>query len=282
LRTIHPCPNLLDLAWYLRGCGDLAGALRVMDDVRPLWSGTILCLQGRLTELKPVHWEHSRTVAQFLMGKLTRKLSLPYLGWGESLLDEEYLLRRGRLMEAREFAGRGTGGGGLADTVRSQLVLAEVERQLGNMGKAREQMELAERWILSSGSVEHLLALYLLQARLQAGAGGHAQAWELCQKGIQLAQACGFGILHIDLCLAAARMLLAADTAQDHRPQASDLIRRASWGVLRNGAVAPCADVPFDELEVLGFMHPQCQYAFGRNEARALAAQYQVAFGSQN
>ena len=97
LRSFPECPNRYDLAWYLRGIGDLEGAGRFLLDVYALWAGTLNCLRGLLPRVADdsTSWSATLSVARFLSGRSNGRIEYEYLGWGEAVIvGELHLLRR--------------------------------------------------------------------------------------------------------------------------------------------------------------------------------------------
>ncbi len=106
LRYFRACPNDLDLAWYLRGVGDLRASFDLLSKVRPIWSGAVLCLRGFLPRVvrDKVGWQHSQAIAAFLMGR-PDALDVPFdLGWGEALVNADLPLMKGEFARARAVA----------------------------------------------------------------------------------------------------------------------------------------------------------------------------------
>ena len=170
LRYFRACPNDLDLAWYLRGVGDLRASFDLLSNTRPIWSRAVLCLQGFLPRVvrNKVGWEHSRVIASFLMGRPDAQGPRFDLGWGEALVNADLPLMRGELAHARAVAASDLKKfkdvfPHVPEQVRTRLVLAEIERREGQTDRALAGLEREAPWILRSGSVEHLSLYHLIR-----------------------------------------------------------------------------------------------------------------------
>ncbi len=148
LRYFRACPNDLDLAWYLRGVGDLRASFDLLSKVRPIWSGAVLCLRGFLPRVvrDKVGWQQSRAIAAFLMGR-PDALDVPFdLGWGEALVNADLPLMKGEFARARAVAAADLEGfqgafRHVPEQVRTRLVLAEVDRRDGHADRALAGLE---------------------------------------------------------------------------------------------------------------------------------------------
>jgi hypothetical protein len=143
LRYFRACPNDLDLAWYLRGVGDLRASFDLLSNTRPIWSRAVLCLQGFLPRVArdKVGWEHSRVIAAFLMGHPDALDPRFDLGWAEALVNADLPLMRGELARARAVAASDLKKfkdffPHVPEQVRTRLVLAEIERWEGQTDRA--------------------------------------------------------------------------------------------------------------------------------------------------
>jgi hypothetical protein len=287
LRYFSACPNDLDLAWYLRGVGDLRASYDLLSRVRPIWSGAVLCLQGFLPRVvrEEIGWEHSQVIAAFLMGR-AEALDPPFdLGWGEALVNADLPTMRGDLARARalaaadlnKFKGMSTH---VPEQVRTRLVLAEVDRRQGHAGKALAGLEREAPWIMRSGSVEHLGLYHLIRSRVLTDRGEYEAADSESLEGLLLARQCGLGLAHVDFLNLRARLALARARSIPDRdaPQRSAFLEAAARSALgalngilmEGGDPAPRPDLPLDDLVAFGARHPECQYAWGAADALAL------------
>src|SRR5262249_45660708 len=96
-----------------------------------------------------------------------------------------------------------------ADRARCQLFHAEAYRRQGDQARCRGHMASASKWILNSGSVEHLCLLHLIQARKERELGDGEAAQRAADAGIRLARQCGLGLYLIELLCAQAEICLA-------------------------------------------------------------------------
>jgi hypothetical protein len=296
LRYFRKCPNDLDLAWYLRGVGDLRASFDLLSAVRPIWSGAVLCLQGFLPRVvrDKVGWQHSQVIAAFLMGQ-PDALDVPFdLGWGEALVNADLPLIKGDLASARAWASLdlkkfNEGLPHMPEKVRTRLVLAEVERREGHTDTALANLEHEVPWILRSGSVEHLCLYHLIRSRALTDRGDYEPADSESREGLMLAQQCGLGLAQVDFLNLRARLALARVHAMPDRssPQRVALLEaaeRCALGALNgirtaDGTPSPQPDMPIGDLVAIGAQHPECQYAWGTAEALALLGEVLIEQG---
>jgi hypothetical protein len=282
LRYFRACPNDLDLAWYLRGVGDLRASFDLLSTVRPIWSGAVLCLQGFLPRVvrDRVCWQHSQVIAAFLMGR-PDALEVPFdLGWGEALVNADLPLMKGQLARARAVAAADLKKFNVPEQVRTRLVLAEVERREGQTDRAFASLEREAPWILRSGSVEHLCLYHLIRSRALTDRGEYEAADSESREGLILSRQCGLGLAQIDFLNLRSRIDLARARAIPDRgaPQRAAFLEaaeRSAVGALtgigtEDGAPAPQPDMPLGELVAFGAQHPECQYAWGTVDALTL------------
>ncbi len=287
LRYFRACPNDLDLAWYLRGVGDLRASFDLLSNTRPIWSRAVLCLQGFLPRVvrDKVGWEHSRAIAAFLMGRPDALEPRFDLGWGEALVNGDLPLMRGELAHARAVAASDLKKfkdvfPHVPEQVRTRLVLAEIERREGQTDKALASLDCEAPWILRSGSVEHLSLYHLIRSRALTDRGEYEAADSESREGLILTRQCGLGLAHVDflnlrsrLALARARSMLDQNSAQ--RDAFLEAAARSALGALHgiqteDGAPAPQPDMPLGDLVAFGAQHPECQYAWGEADALVL------------
>jgi hypothetical protein len=282
LRYFRACPNDLDLAWYLRGVGDLRASFDLLSRVRPIWSGAVLGLQGFLPRVvrDKVGWEHSRVIAAFLMGRPEALEPRFDLGWGEALVNADLPLMRGDLNRARAVAAADLKKCNVPEQVRTRLVLAEVERRQGHTEEALAGLEREAPWILRSGSVEHLCLYHLIRSRALTDRGEYEAADSESREGLLLARQCGLGLAHIDFLnarssLALVRARAIPDRGDPRREAFLEDAARSALGALHgvwmeDGIPAPEPDMPLGDLVAFGAQHPECQYAWGAADALAM------------
>jgi hypothetical protein len=262
--------------------GDLRASFDLLSRVRPIWSGAVLCLQGFLPRVvrDSVGWQHSQVIAAFLMGR-PDALEVPFdLGWGEALVNADLPLMKGELARARAVAAADLKKFNVPEQVRTQLVLAEVERREGHTDRALAGLEREAPWILRSGSVEHLCLYHLIRSRALTDRGEYEGADSESREGRLLARQCGLGLAHIDFLnlrsrLALVRARAIPDRGDPRREAFLEDAARSALGALNgvwteDGIPAPQPEMPLGELVAFGAQHPECQYAWGAADALAL------------
>jgi tetratricopeptide (TPR) repeat protein len=199
-------------------------------------------LQGRLPEVA-AEGEATRTaVAAFLMGQ-TDKLPRHVLGCAVPRV--QLLLYLGRLSMGRESAlleGLYREIGWESDRARCLLLLAEACRCRSDEAQAHHCLVEASRWILHSGSVEHLCLYHLTRARLLRTAAEHKAAQRALAEGLHLAERSALGLYHVELLCERAELLLAQGDAAGAEQAARDALERArdpkcafAWGEAEAG-----------------------------------------------
>lgn len=156
------------------------------------------------------------------------------------------------------------------------LLLADLNRQQGNLAASRKLLYEAHRWALERDAKEQLCCAELVRARIELSSFTHkgssnlaeAQASLVCaasalEDGLRIARECRFGIFHIDLLLVRAQLAL-------HRGRVAEAERDVR-AALNEGSYAPAANSGFPELPVA--KDPQCLYAWGLVEGRHLLAE---------
>jgi tetratricopeptide (TPR) repeat protein len=265
----------LDLAWYLRGVGELAEAYKILRAVAPLWAGTILCLQGFLPAARTGHWRATQQVARFLSGDTHGRPDVRGLGPGEAFSEAEAYLFRSDPKTAMAIAERTRSEDGIrqvsGEVVRCELILAEAARQLGQIAKAQEYLDQASLWTERSGSVEHLCLQYRFEGRLWAMSGRTDEAKARLLQGIAIARQSGMALHHIESLIDLAELLLAKDASSSEIAEARSCALAALNGVLHEkDSAAEVNDLPLSQLRIVGARHPTCHYIWG--EARAHTA----------
>jgi hypothetical protein len=157
----------------------------------------------------------------------------------------QVLLYLGRLQDACHYADvpdfyREIGWEG--ERARGQLLLADVARRQADFDRCRHHLDAGCRWVLYSGSVEHLCLLHLVRARAARAAGDGEAAQRALDEGLHLSRQCGLGLYHIELLCEHAELCLARADAPAAERLASAALERASaadcafaWGMAEAG-----------------------------------------------
>src|SRR5262249_20946057 len=129
-----------------------------------------------------------------------------------------------------------------SDRARCRLIQAELARRQADRRRAYEGLYDAARWILHSGSVEHLCLLHLMRSRVARRGGDLVLARQALDEGLHLARHCGLGLYHVDLLCEQAELGLAEEEAAAAEASAREALRRASaaecqflWGAAEAG-----------------------------------------------
>ena len=240
MRGFNPCPDRWALGWYLRALGELEAAFEYHSF--PFFRADIRLLQGRLTEVEKEGDPARTAIAQFLMGQTTR---LPPDTLGCVISRVQLLLYTGRYSDAwlgtqpeqvYEMIGWED------DRARSQLLRADVACRMGDPDSTRQSIESPGRWILHSGSVEHLCLYHLVRCRSAKKAGDIQGAQLAVIEGLHIARRCGLGLYHVELLSMQAELLMASAQAVGAEDSAREAMRLASsagcqfiWGVAEAG-----------------------------------------------
>jgi hypothetical protein len=240
LREFKPCPDPWALGWYLRALGELDEAYR--QNALPYFRADVRLLQGRLPEVAAEVDSARAAVAAFLMGTTS---DLPPNFLGHAVPRTQLLIYLGRLDQARRSAGlerlyQEIGQEG--ERSRCHLLLAEVARRQADPALALQHLEAAARWILHSGSCEHLCQLHLIRARLARSTGDAEAARRDTEEGLHLAERADLGLYRIELlCERAEECLARGEGAPAERP-AREALRHATaancrfrWGAAEAG-----------------------------------------------
>lgn len=276
LRSFPDCPEILDLAWYLRGVGDLHASLNIFMKVHPIWAGSVVLLQGYLPRIvnERIGWPVIRNAAEFLSGKSHGIIDRDELGWGEAIIGADMYLIKGDVHLARQRCLSEMKLYNVPEMVRGHLILAEIERIKGHLSSAQTELDEVAPWILRSCSVEHLCLLHLVNTRILKDQAQYDKADSECKEGLYLARRCGFGLYHIDFMnewghIYYLRAKELKNQGQDL--QANSLLKIAEITVLgalngllkENEALSLSYDAPLDNLLTVGSRHPECQYIWG-------------------
>ena len=263
-------------------------SFELLSKTRPIWSRTVLCLQGLLPKVveEKIGWEQSRVLAAFLMGRVDALVPGYDLGWGEALVNADVPLMKGDLALARTVAVSNLKSVEhspmyVPEKVRTRLILAEIERREGRTEKAMAGLEDEAPWIFRSGSVEHLSLYHLVRSRVLTDQEQYEAADAESREGLLLTRQCGFGLAHIDFLNLRARLTLVQarsipDREDVQRVAFLKTAERSAVGAL-NGICteddepAPRPDMPLEDLIAFGTaLHPECEYAWGAADAIAL------------
>ena len=251
LRGFRQCPDRSAEGWFLRALGELDQAYQA--NSMPFFRADIRLLQGRLPEVGAEGDTVRTATASFLMGDETESLPSDVLGVAVPRL--QLLLFLGRHHDAllaprfdRLYGDIGWEG----DRARSQLLMAEAARRMGDAEACRQSIEAASAWVLRSGSVEHLCLLHLVRAQSERDAGNLPAARRAADEGVHAASQSGLGLYHILLLIARAETLLADE------PEAAERSAREAL----NLASAP-----------------NCRFCWGEWEARHLVGESLAAMG---
>jgi hypothetical protein len=240
LRGFNPCPDPWALAWYERALGELDNAYR--NNPLPTFRADIRILQGRLPEAAAEDDPTRTPLALFLMG---RSRDLPPDVLSGVVPRDQLLIYLGRLDRARRSAVVEPfykDIGWESDRARCRLIQAEVARRQADRRRAYECLYDAARWILHSGSVEHLCLLHLMRSRVARGEGDLVLARQALDEGLHLARHCRLGLYHVDLLCEQAEVDLARGDAAAAEASAREGLRWASaaecqfqWGAAESG-----------------------------------------------
>ncbi len=253
LRGFDPCPDRWALGWYLRAMGDLEAAYE--QNHMPYFRADIRLLQGRLPAVE-AEGDLGRTeIAAFLMGRTTR---LPADPLGGAIPRAQVLLYQGRAARAwmaSEPEDIYEMTGWEYDRARCRLYRAEAACRMDDRASMARSLEAATRWVLHSGSMEHLCLYHLVRARIARRDGDAAAARLALDEGLHIARPCGLWLYQVELLceLAELHMLRGCDadaigSAQEAYDLASAPDCRFLWGAaaaghLLGGASAACGRV---------------------------------------
>ncbi|TMR11259.1 hypothetical protein ETD86_36355 [Nonomuraea turkmeniaca] len=259
------CPHPGGLLWCLRALGDLEAARRLAEPGDLWWQGMLGCLEGRLNTvadlLQACHEDPILTICEVLTGRAEPETLGQAPHWpGLPISIADAWLAVGRPDEAAAAANAIPRDGWNDETARADLILAEVARRQGELGRCQARLDKTGQWVMRSGSQEHLCLLHLLRGRLAIDNGDLPRAATVLRQGIHVAQDCGFGLTHIELQLESARLALEAGDPLAARAHA----QMALHGVRRDDSIA-ATDLP-------GADHPDCRYQPGIARATEIMA----------
>lgn len=252
LKLFPACPDRWSLAWYQRLLGELDDAFvaHSMSNFR----AEIRLLQGRLPEVAALDDDHSTAVAAFLMGQtiqIPSTINRCAIALGQlHLYRGEFAaaLRVARIEDLYERYGWG------GDRARCLLVLAQLALREGRLARCREYVDDASKWILHSGSVEHLCYLHLVRARI-ARQTTPAEAARAIEDGSHLAEQCGLRLFQVELLCERASLHLSTSNVANAEVAARDALNLAesnecqfAWGVASAGQCLADALVAQDRI----------------------------------
>jgi hypothetical protein len=206
LRAFDPCPDRWALGWYLRAMGELGAAYQ--HNPFPYFRADVRLLQGRLPEVE-LEGDPARTaIAEFLMGRTNQ---LPPSPLGCVIPAVQLLLYQGCTMGAAmtiepeqvyEFIGWED------DRSRCRLIWADAACRADTLVETRRRLETAARWVLHSGSMEHLCLYHLVRSRIAKQAGEIPIGQLAVDEGLHIARQCGLGLYLVELLCAQAELFL--------------------------------------------------------------------------
>ncbi len=213
LRGFDPCPDRWALGWYLRAMGELEAAY--VQNPLPYFRADIRLLQGRLPEVEAEGDTGRAEIAAFLMGRTIR--TPPDL-LGCAIPMAQVLLyqgRAGRALRVAESEDVYEMTGWNDDRSRGRLLRAEAASRMDDRESMTRSLDDAARWVLHSGSMEHLCLYHLVRARIARRAGDFDVGQLALDEGLRVARHCGFWLYQVELlCEQAERQLAgSADTA---------------------------------------------------------------------
>jgi tetratricopeptide (TPR) repeat protein len=245
LRQFQPCPDPWSLGWFLRALGEFEEAYR--HNNLPYFRADIRLLQGRLPQVA-TEQETTRTAqAAFLMGKTT---ILPSEPLGAAIPRDQLLLYLGRfslIQQSNLLDDYYHEIGWESDRARCLLVLAETATRQGEVALGKRHLETASKWILHSGSVEHLCSMHLVRARVERLVRESESARRAVEEGLHMARQCSLGLHLVELLCEQVEIFMGLNEAMQAESVAREALRLAS--------------------------HADCQFAWGAAEAGHLLGQ---------
>jgi hypothetical protein len=255
VRKFSPCPDRWALGWYLRALGEMEEAFE--QNNFPFFRADIRLLQGRLPEVEQEGDLTRAGIAAFLMGETTRLPSFPlgcaipraqlllYLGYtGEAWLSETQPEQVYELI------------GWADDKARCQLYRAEAASSMGDVASSRLAFDQAARWVLHSGSVEHLCLYHLFRCRRFRRTWESERAWLAMDEGLHVARESGLGLYLVEFLCERAELLLnrsaaieAEGPAREALEFASVVQRRYLWGAAQASHLLGRALIAQERLE---------------------------------
>ncbi len=249
LRGFDPCPDRWALGWYLRALGELEAAYA--ENPFPYFRADIRLLQGQLPRVEEEDDPARTEIAEFLMGRTTRLPSHPL---GCVVPRAQIMLYQGLAAQAwiaSESENVYEMIGWEDDRSRSRLYRAEAACRMGDTPSMTSSLEAAARWVLHSGSVEHLCLYHLVRARIAQKAGDLRTARLAVDEGLHLARQSGLWLYQVELLCVQTELLLSGGQ---------------SAALLLGGA--PSSDAVRSAQEAVDLASlSSCQFAWGEAEA---------------
>jgi tetratricopeptide (TPR) repeat protein len=152
--------------------------------------------------------------------------------------------------------------GWLRDTALCDVLLADLTRK-EDPANATQSLEQAMVWGISTGDQETLVWANLVKSRLARDQNEYNQAAQTVEEGLRIARACGYGLYHIDLVVEQGRLALS---------------QRDATAAERYAHLALHGD-PERHPALLGALHPECRYFWGRLDGLTLQAESLEALG---
>jgi hypothetical protein len=128
------------------------------------------------------------------------------------------------------------------DRARGRLLRAEAASRLDDRATMTRSLDDAARWVLHSGSMEHLCLYHLVRGRIARRAGEIDVGQLALDEGLRVARHCGFSLYQVELLCEQAELQLAGscDTAAVRSArEAFELARSADcqflWGAAEAG-----------------------------------------------
>jgi hypothetical protein len=206
LRGFDPCPDRWALGWYLRATGELEAAYE--QNPLPYFRADVRLLQGRLPLVEAEGDPGRAEIAAFLMGRTTRMPADPL---GCAIPQAQLLLyqgRAGRAWLAAEPEDIYEMTGWEDDRARCRLYRAEAACRVDDRASMARSLDAAARWVLHSGSMEHLCLYHLVRARIARRAGDFTAAQLAVDEGLHVARQCSLWLYHVELLCVRAELQL--------------------------------------------------------------------------
>ena len=166
---------------------------------------------------------------------------------------------------------------GTANYDNTNLLLADLARERGDLTTARDLLDQAHEWAIARDAKEPLCWSTLVRARIAlsgeepaTGTDALKEARNAIEDGLRIALDCGFGIYHIDLILLRAQVALYEGNPEDAERDIHTAL---------NQGVHPPTDSGLPTL--LSATDPECGYAWGEGDARHLLAETKLLQAAQ-
>ncbi len=134
---------------------------------------------------------------------------------------------------------------------RCRLYRAEAASRMDGRASLQEAFDKAARWVLHSGSMEHLCLYHLVRARIARRAGDLDVAQLAVDEGLRVARQCGFWLYQVELLCEQAERQLAGSCDTGAVRSAREAFELASspdcqflWGAAEAGHLLGRASSP--------------------------------------